>query len=116
MAAEYMARNPEAVGGLALWAAYPAPGTNLGDLDIEAVSIYGDADGVASSADVHDGANRLPAGTPFIRINGGNHTQFGRYGTGLQRGDNPAGISANEQQAIIVDGTAEMIANLIALH
>ncbi len=116
MAAEYISRNPEAVGGLALWAAYPAGGTDLRDLEIEAVSIYGDADGVATMAEVRDGANRLPAGTPFILIPGGNHTQFGRYGTGLQRGDHPAGISADEQQAIIVDGTVEMISNVGAAN
>lgn len=112
MAAEYIARNPAATGGLALWAAYPAANTSLRAFDIAAVSIYGDADGVASVDDVRDGANRLPADTPFILIPGGNHTQFGRYGTGLQRGDNPAGISADEQQAIIVDGTVEMISNV----
>lgn len=112
MAAEFVARNPGAVDGLALWAAYPAAGTNLREFNIDAVSIYGDADGVASIADVRDGANRLPPDTPFITIHGGNHTQFGSYGTGLQRGDNPATISPEEQQAIIVDGTTDMITNM----
>lgn len=114
MAAEFVARNPGAADGLALWAAYPAAGTNLREFDIDAVSIYGDADGVAAVADVRDGANRLPPDTPFITIRGGNHTQFGSYGTGLQRGDNPATISPEEQQAIIVDGTVDMISNLRA--
>ena len=68
MAAEYIARNPAATGGLALWAAYPAANTSLRAFDIAAVSIYGDADGVASVDDVRDGANRLPADTPFIPV------------------------------------------------
>lgn len=114
MAAEYAAKNPGAVDGLALWAAYPARGTSLRDQAIEAVSIYGDADGVATVADVRDGATRLPPDALFVAIPGGNHTQFGRYGRGLQRGDNLAGISADDQQAIIVDATVDMMSRLDA--
>jgi dienelactone hydrolase len=112
MAAEFVANNPGAVDGLALWAAYPAQGTSLRDLAIEAVSIYGDADGVAAIADVREGANRLPPDAQLIVIPGGNHTQFGRYGRGLQRGDNPAGITPDDQQAIIVGTTVDLMSHL----
>ena len=101
MATEYVAGNPDEINGLALWAAYPASNTDLSDFDLTAVSVYGDADGVASVADVKDGAARLPAGAVFILIPGGNHTQFGRYGEGLQHGDNPAGIGRDEQQQLM---------------
>lgn len=109
MAAEYTFRNPGAIDGLALWAAYPSANTDLSAFAIEAVSIYGDADGVASINDILDGADRLPPDTVFVLIPGGNHTQFGHYGEGLQRGDNPAGISREEQQQIVVDSTLGMI-------
>lgn len=109
MAAEYIFRNPGEVDGLALWAAYPSANTDLSTFDIEAVSVYGDADGLASVEDIRDSANRLPPETTFVLIPGGNHTQFGSYGEGLQRGDNEAGISREEQQQIIVDSTVNMI-------
>ncbi len=78
MAAEYTAANPDEIDGLALWAAYPAANTDLSAYDLAAVSIYGDVDGVASIADILDGASRLPPDTVFVSIPGGNHTQFGR--------------------------------------
>ena len=112
MAAEYAAGNPDAIDGLALWAAYPADNTDLSDFDLSAVSIYGEADGVASIVDVRDGAARLPADAVFVPIPGGNHTQFGRYGEGLQRGDNPATIGRDEQQQIIAAGTITMLASI----
>lgn len=112
MAAEYVSNNPGQVDGLALWAAYPAGNTDLSAEDIDAVSVYGDGDGVAAVSDVLDGAMRLPAGTVLVVIPGGNHTQFGRYGQGLQRGDNPAGITPEEQQRIVVDSTVQMLDKL----
>ena len=112
MAAEYTYRNPDAISGLALWAAYPSDNSDLSDEEIEAVSIYGDADGVASVVDVLNGAERLPPDSAFVLIPGGNHTQFGSYGEGLQRGDNPATISRDEQQRIVVDHTVEMLTTI----
>ncbi len=112
MAAEYTYRHPGAVDGLALWAAYPAANSDLSTFDIQAVSIYGDADGVAAPQDVLDGANRLPAGAVFVLIPGGNHTQFGHYGEGLQQGDNPATIDRAGQQQIVVDATTDMLATI----
>jgi hypothetical protein len=109
MAAEYTKNNADAVEGLALWAAYPAESTDLSYLPLIIVSIGGDADGLAAVADVMGAAERLPADARFVIIHGGNHTQFGSYGQGLQRGDNPATIGRDEQQAQIVDATVEML-------
>lgn len=109
MAAEYVQNNPNAIAGLALWAAYPAENTDLSGLPLAVVSIFGDTDGVAAVSDVTGAAGRLPADTRFITIPGGNHTQFGYYGETLQRGDNPAGISRSEQKALIVSSTVEML-------
>lgn len=110
MAAEYVSNNPGTIDGLALWAAYPAEGTDLSGLPLQVVSIYGDADGVASIADVTGAAERLPADARFVLISGGNHTQFGRYGEGLQRGDSAATISRDEQQAAVVNATLALLA------
>jgi hypothetical protein len=109
MASQYIAGNPEAISGLALWASYPAEGTDLSQLPLEVVSIYGDADGVADIDTITGAAERLPRDTIFVMIPGGNHTQFGFYGEGLQRGDNVAGISREEQQMIVIDNTVQML-------
>lgn len=115
MAAEYAAGRPNGVDGLALWAAYPANSTDLSDNNLAALSIYGDRDGVASVDDVLDGGNRLPD-AEFILVPGGNHTQFGRYGEGLQRGDNPASTSRDEQQRIVADSTSALLSSLTNLN
>lgn len=110
MAADFTFKNPDASDGLALWAAYPAENADLSDRDdLEVVSIYGTNDGLATLEDIEASKSRLPADTVFVAIEGGNHTQFGSYGTGLQNGDNPADISAEEQQAQIVDATVAML-------
>jgi len=110
MAAEYVKNNPGSIAGLVLWAAYPAANTDLSALPLEVVSIYGDADGVAAIEEITGGAARLPAGARFVLIPGGNHTQFGRYGEGLQRGDNPATIDRDAQQAAVVAATLDLLA------
>ena len=113
MAAQYAADNPDAIDGLALWAAYPAGNTDLSAQALHVVSIFGDADGVAAPAEVTGAAGRLPPDTRFVAIAGGNHTQFGDYGTGLQRGDNPATIDRDAQRAQIVAATAALLAALV---
>jgi NAD(P)-dependent dehydrogenase (short-subunit alcohol dehydrogenase family) len=50
------------------------------------------------------------AGTTWVAIQGGNHAQFGWYGD--QSGDNPATITREEQQAQIVQATADLLAQL----
>ena len=112
MAAEYVRNNPDVMAGLALWAAYPAANTDLSALPLKVVSLYGDADGVAAVDEVMSAAARLPADARFVSIPGGNHTQFGVYGEGLQRGDNPAAIGRDEQRADVVEATVAMFQSI----
>ena len=63
--------------------------------NIKSISIVGSNDGLATSDSINASRELLPADTQFITIEGGNHAQFGSYG--LQAGDNPASISAEEQ-------------------
>jgi hypothetical protein len=109
MAAEFAAGQPDVVDGLALWAAYPAGGTDLSGLPLEVVSVYGDADCVATVEEVRAAAPFLPPDAVFERIEGGNHTQFGFYGEGLQRGDCPATLSREAQQQQTVAATVLML-------
>ncbi|NTU61833.1 MAG: alpha/beta hydrolase [Chloroflexi bacterium] len=95
MAAQYVKDNPTNVEGLAFLAAYPAANVDLSQLPIDVASLYGTLDGVAG--DVFDESlSRLPAGTPLVVIEGGNHAQYGNYGP--QAGDGVATISREEQQ------------------
>lgn len=107
MAAQYIAGSSK-VQGLAFWASYPA--VDLSNASIKAVSIYGTNDGVAKADNVLGGAKFLPANTPFVAIEGGDHSGFGWYG--LQPGDNPATISREEQNAQTVKATVDMLASL----
>jgi hypothetical protein len=50
---------------------------------------------------------RLPPGTRHVRIDGGNHSQFGAYG--FQPGDWPATISRTEQQRQTLEAVLRML-------
>ena len=112
MAARFAADHSEAVQGLALWAAYPAASDDLSALALRVVVVYGTRDGLANAQDVTAAAERLPADTRWVAVEGGNHAQFGWYGP--QSGDNPATVSAEAQQAAVVAGTVEMLAAIAA--
>jgi dienelactone hydrolase len=107
MAARFAYQNPDAVQGLALWAAYPAKSDDLSGQPVEVVSIIGSQDGLGTGQGVEDTRSLLPQSTRFTVIDGGNHAQFGWYGD--QPGDNPAGISRTDQQAQIVAATLELL-------
>lgn len=112
MASQFIAGNPQSIDGLALWASYPSESTDLSQLPLEVISLYGDADGVADTNTVTGAAERLPPDALFVLISGGNHTQFGSYGEGLQRGDNPARISREEQQSMVIEQTINMLESI----
>jgi len=107
MAANFAALHPGAVQGLVLWASYPAGSDDLSGQDLAVASIYGSDDGVASLEDVRSAAALLPANTRWVEVQGGNHAQFGWYGS--QGGDNPAGIDALAQQEQVVAATVDIL-------
>lgn len=108
MASSYIYRNPGNVEGLVLWASYPVPGESLADQAIKAVSIYGSEDGEVET--IEASSTLLPAGTTFVRIDGGNHAQFGDYGE--QPGDGVVQISAREQQEQVIAATLEFLEDI----
>ena len=77
--------------GLILLAAYPT-----GEIHKPVLSLYGSNDGVLNK-EKYDEAKPLVKGnfTEHV-IDGANHAQFGNYGN--QSGDNPANITAENQQ------------------
>ena len=85
MASKFASDHPDQVDGLILMGAYIYGNY----LDEKALTIYGSLN---QSVEDH-----IDYTENIVEIEGGNHAQFGNYGP--QKGDPPATISAQEQQA-----------------
>ncbi len=108
MAARYAASHADKIEGLVLLSSYP-------DIDMSALAlnvavIHGSNDGLATVEKVESTRDMLPSTTTWIKIEGGNHAQMGWYGA--QSGDNEATISREEQQAQMIDATANLLSQL----
>lgn len=79
MAAQYTDKHPEIIEGLAIWASYPANSTDISDMGIPVISIYGSREEGVTDASVGERAHLLPDDTLYISIEGGDHHQFGSY-------------------------------------
>jgi hypothetical protein len=71
---------------------------SLAAASIPITRVFGTRDTVADSYKQDRTRSNLPTSARIIRIDGGNHSQFGYYG--FQPGDWPATIGREEQQAI----------------
>lgn len=96
MAAEF-AQSNQRIAGLVLMGAFPGDSANLSLRNLGTLVIYGSEDGLATPDEVEEkAASRLPDSAEFHEIVGGNHAQFGSYGS--QDGDGLASITAADQQ------------------
>lgn len=84
MASSYVKGNEEKLSGLILLGAYP-----VNDSPIATLCIYGSEDIMLEKTKLEGVAN-------VLRLEGGNHAQFGNYG--VQEGDGTATMSREEQQ------------------
>lgn len=96
MAANYTHDNVTKVQGIALWAAYPQASDSLADQTLAATAIFGTSDGLVDPSERQKAIDFMPKTMQVVLIEGGNHAQFGSYGP--QPSDNPATISAEEQE------------------
>ena len=106
----YAKEFTDKVEGVILWASWPSESFRLDSTELKAISIYGTNDGHPET--IEAGAEHLPADAEFVKIEGGNHTQFGWYDTSpnpTQEGDNPADITREEQQAQIIQATIDFL-------
>lgn len=95
MASKFAAEHPDMVDGLILLGAYL-----YGDYPpADTLTVYG-----SLNQSVED---KLDYTENVVEIEGGNHAQFGNYGS--QKGDLPATISAEEQQKQTVEAIAAFI-------
>ncbi|MFO7743084.1 MAG: alpha/beta hydrolase [Anaerolineae bacterium] len=107
MAARFAHRHPGTVEGLLLWASYPAQSDDLSEQDLSVTAVYATNDGLATPEEIAASRHLLPSGTQWIEIEGGNHAQFGWYGS--QAGDVPATISREAQQHQVTAATLALL-------
>jgi predicted esterase len=107
MAAQYVHTHRDAIDGLAIWASYPADNADLSDSDLPVVSIYGSLDPRVNGASVTERQHLLPADARYVRIDGGDHHQFGSYE--IDPRDHYATISRDLQHEQIVQATLDLL-------
>ena len=102
------------IEGVVLWASYPSETFRIEDKSLAVLSIYGTKDGLTTLDEIETSRQHLPAGTRFVAIEGGNHTQFGWYGGNgaLQKGDMKAAISHEEQHNQVIAATLAFLESL----
>lgn len=110
MAALLAKEHPEMLAGLVLVGTSHPRVDNLSHLKLDVMKVYGSEDGLASEREVKEFAGNLPAGTQWVRVEGGNHSQFGWYG--WQLGDESAKIDRNTQQQITVRAMLEQLSRV----
>ncbi len=107
MAAQFVYENPSLINKLILLGTSQPRDFDLSTSKISIMKIYGSNDGVADTTSVNENKSKLPSGTKYVLIQGGNHAQFGYYGS--QLGDNKATISRAQQQQIILNSILSFI-------
>ena len=116
--------NENKIDGLIFWASWPANNAMQNVAGLKVASIYGTLDGITDATDIETSRLNLPADTRWVALEGANHTQFGWYGENatdydyLQLGisgspdDNPAAITRQEQNDLIVAYTVSFLDSL----
>lgn len=79
MASRYIYSNPDKINKLVLLASYPAKSNDLSLYNINVISIFGSQDGLISEEDIKNSKQLLPKSITWVKIQGGNHSQFGGY-------------------------------------
>jgi len=107
MAAQYTSKHRDKIAGLVIWASYPADSADLSALDIPIALIYGSLDPAANDAQVLPRRRLFPEDARFVRIEGGDHHQFGSYA--IEPGDHHATISREAQHQQILAATLDVL-------
>ncbi len=98
----------EKVGGLLLFAAYPAG--RLQRTDLKVVSVFGSEDGLVAPAEIEQAKADLPANTAYLEVPGASHSWFGDYG--VQPGDNAGSGDRIAAQAVMTEAARALLASL----
>jgi pimeloyl-ACP methyl ester carboxylesterase len=95
------------VAGLILIGTSHPRDVDLSGLRVPVVKVAGTRDGLASAEEVKRNASKLPAGTRWVWVEGGNHSQFGWYG--FQPGDWRATIDASVQRRLMIEAVVGLL-------
>lgn len=107
LAAEFVKDESKVVNGLILIGTTHPKEFDLSNLKIDITKIFATNDGLASEKEIKEFANNLPTHTNWVKIEGGNHSQFGYYS--FQIGDNKATISRDAQQTILANSIIQVL-------
>jgi pimeloyl-ACP methyl ester carboxylesterase len=107
LAAECVWNNEGVFDELVLIATTHPKNYSLADRNVQVTKIYASNDGVASEAKIFENLDKLPRDTTLVKIEGGNHGQFGYYG--FQIGDSRATISRDEQNQQLVASLLQVL-------
>ncbi len=106
-AALYVASNPDQAAGLAIWSSYPADNADISDRDLPVILLYGSNEIRVTDESVGARKHLLPPHTLYIKIEGGDHHQFGAYQ--LTSEADLATISREAQHAQILAATLDLL-------
>lgn len=95
MAARYAVKHAKRMKGVFFLASYPDEAGSLHEAKLPVLSLFGSEDGVLNRTALEQAKTYMPVQTQYVEINGGNHAQFGSYGS--QKGDGIARITAADQ-------------------
>jgi hypothetical protein len=107
--AAYLVRDgfPGLAGAVLLGTSHPRD-FSLAGTPIPMTRVFGTRDTVADVEKLDRTRANLPVSARIVRIDGGNHSQFGYYG--FQPGDWPATIGRDAQQVIVRDAIVDALA------
>lgn len=106
VASAFSARESRLGGVVLIGTSHPRD-VDLSGLDVPVTKIVGSRDGLASPEKVEQNATLLPAQTRWVRVEGGNHSQFGWYG--FQPMDRRPRIPAAEQRTIMTQAILDLL-------
>jgi pimeloyl-ACP methyl ester carboxylesterase len=107
MAAQYTHAHSENIDGLVIWASYPPDNADLSDLEIPVSLIYGSRETRVTDSSVAERQQLLPPDTDYVRIEGGDHHQFGSYE--IDPEDHRATVDRGSQQEQIIQATLSLL-------
>lgn len=110
VASELVRTRAGSLAGLLLIGTSHPRDFSLANIPIPVTRVFGSRDTVADEDKVLDARRNLPPDTHDVRIDGGNHSQFGYYG--FQPGDWPATITREEQQRLTLDAVLSALGSL----
>ncbi len=107
MAGNFAHENKELIEGVFFLGAYPVKDFSKTSIDI--LIVNGSVDGILNEKRLDAAEAFIPNNSQNITIEGGNHSQFGSYG--LQKNDQVAEITFEEQLNITIEEIIDLVEN-----